>query len=79
MIAWKNMNTLASYQELQNAERVNLAAAMSGENGAERVKNYSVPMAADMDFNFARCPVWSMRKERRSVRSRQWALVRAQL
>ena len=29
MINWKNMDTLASYQELQNVERVNLAAAMA--------------------------------------------------
>ena len=52
MITWKNMDTLASYQELQNVERVDLAAAMAGENGAERVKNYTVPMGAGLDFNF---------------------------
>ena len=44
MLNWKNLDTLASYEELKNVERVNLAEAMSGENGAERVKNYSVPM-----------------------------------
>ena len=57
MITWKNMDTLASYQELQAAERVNLAAAMSGENGAERVRNYSVPMGAGLDFNYGARPV----------------------
>ena len=57
MIAWKNMNTLASYQELLKAERVDLAKAMSGESGAERVKSYSVPMGEDMDFNYAARPV----------------------
>ena len=57
MITWKNMDTLNSYQELLNAERVNLAAAMSGENGAERVKNYSVPMGEGLDFNFGARPV----------------------
>ena len=31
MIIWNNMDTLAAYQELQNAEHVNLVAAMSGE------------------------------------------------
>ena len=51
MINWKNMDTLASYQELMNVERVNLVEAMSGENGAERVKKYSVPMGAGLDFN----------------------------
>ncbi|MBP3410392.1 MAG: glucose-6-phosphate isomerase, partial [Clostridia bacterium] len=57
MINWKNMDTLASYQELLNVERVNLVAAMSGENGAQRVKNYSVPMGAGMDFNYGARPV----------------------
>ena len=57
MINWKNMDTLASYQELQNVERVNLAEAMSGENGAERVKNYTAPMGAEMNFNYGARPV----------------------
>ena len=57
MIAWKNMDTLVSYQELENAARVNLATAMAGENGAERVKRYSVPMGEGLDFNFGARPV----------------------
>ena len=57
MITWKNMDTLASYQELLAAEKVNLAAAMTGENGAERVKNYTVPMGAGLNFNFGSRPV----------------------
>ena len=57
MITWKNMDTLDSYRELQAAERVNLAAAMSGDNGAERVKNYTVPMGAGMAFNYGARPV----------------------
>jgi len=57
MITWKNMDTLASYQELLSAEKVNLQAAMSGENGAERVKGYTVPMGAGMNFNFGARPV----------------------
>ena len=52
MIAWNNLDKLASYQELLNVERVNLAEAMTGENGAERVKKYSVPMAAGLAFNY---------------------------
>ena len=52
MITWNNLDTLASYQELLGLERVNLAAAMTGENGAERVKKYSVPMAEGMAYNF---------------------------
>ena len=57
MIAWKNMDQLASYQELAKAQKVNLAAAMTGENGANRVKGYTVPMGAELDFNFGARPV----------------------
>lgn len=57
MIAWKNMDCLASYRKLQNVKKVNLAAEMSGENGAQRVRNYTVPMGAGMDFNYGARPV----------------------
>ena len=57
MITWKNMDTLAAYAELQAAKKVCLACAMSGENGANRVKNYTVPMGAGMDFNYGARPV----------------------
>ena len=53
MINWKNTDTLASFQELANVKRVNLAEAMSGEQGAERVKNYSVSMTEGLDYNYA--------------------------
>ena len=53
MVTWKNLDTLASYQELENVDRVNLAEVMNGENGAERVRNYSVPMAAGLTYNYA--------------------------
>ena len=52
MIQWNNLDTLASYKELSEVKRVNLVEAMSGENGAERVKKYSVPMAAGMAYNY---------------------------
>ncbi len=52
MIHWNNLDTLASYQELANMKKVDLVEAMTGENGAERVKNYSVPMAAGLVFNY---------------------------
>ena len=57
MITWNNMDTLASYQELQNTKPVNLASAMTGDNGAERVKKYTAPMGAGMDFNYGARPV----------------------
>ena len=57
MITWKNMDTLASYQALKATKPVALAAAMSGENGAERVRSYTTPMGAGMDFNYGARPV----------------------
>ncbi|MGN0778407.1 MAG: glucose-6-phosphate isomerase, partial [Aristaeellaceae bacterium] len=57
MADWKNMDTLTAYQELKKAPKVDLAAAMSGEGGAQRVRNYSVPMGAGLAFNFGARPV----------------------
>ena len=53
MLNWKNLDTLASYEELKKVEPVNVAEVMSGENGAERVKNYSIPMMDGLTYNFA--------------------------
>ena len=53
MLNWKNLDTLASYEELKKVEPVNVAEAMSGENGAERVKKYSTPMAEGLAYNYA--------------------------
>ncbi len=52
MVAWNNLDTLTAYKELVDAERVNLAEVMKGENGAERVKKYSVPMAGGLAYNY---------------------------
>ena len=52
MINWKNMTSLEAYAKLQGLEKVKLAEAMSGENGARRVRNYSVKMAEGLDFNY---------------------------
>ena len=57
MLNWKNFDNLAAYEELQHVERLDLVAAMSGENGAERVRNYSVPMGEGLDFNYGARPV----------------------
>ena len=57
MITWKNLDTLESYKALCATEKIDLVEAMSGEAGAERVKTYTVPMGAGMDFNFASRPV----------------------
>lgn len=53
MITWKNLDTVSAYQELSKMAPVNLAEAMTGEKGADRVKKYSVPMAAGLAFNYA--------------------------
>ena len=57
MINWNNMDTLASYKALEDAKTVNLAQEMGGENGAKRVKSYTVPMGAGMNFNYGARPV----------------------
>ncbi|MBQ7918628.1 MAG: glucose-6-phosphate isomerase [Lachnospiraceae bacterium] len=57
MINWNNLDTTISYQELSKVAPVKLAEVMSGENGAERVRKYSVPMAEGMVFNYASRPV----------------------
>ena len=53
MINWSNLDTLESYKELKDVKKIDLVAAMSGENGAERVKKYSVKMADSLSYNFA--------------------------
>ncbi|MGN1197335.1 MAG: glucose-6-phosphate isomerase [Acetatifactor sp.] len=54
MVAWNNFDTLKSYQELkENTKKVRLATVMSGDNGASRVKNYSIPMGAGLVYNYA--------------------------
>ena len=46
MVSWNNLDTLSSYKELADVKPACLTEVMSGDNGAERVKNYSIPMAA---------------------------------
>jgi len=53
MIRWENLDKLGSYKKLQELAKVDLAVEMSGENGAERVKSFSVPMAGGLVFNYA--------------------------
>lgn len=53
MISWNNLDTVASYQELLQTAPVDLVAAMTGENGAQRVQKYSIPMAAGLSYNYA--------------------------
>ena len=57
MITWKNMDTLAAYEQLKAVAPVKLQTVMSGENGAERVRKYTAPMGAGLDFNYGARPV----------------------
>lgn len=54
MINWNNLDTLKSYEKLSAMKAaVDLAAAMSGEEGAARVKNFSVPVGGGLEYNYA--------------------------
>ena len=54
MVSWKNMNALDSCARLAELkDRVNLPEVMSGEEGARRVAEYAVPMAAGLCYNYA--------------------------
>ncbi len=53
MVVWNNLDTLSSFEELSKTEVVNLAEVMAGEDGAERVRKYSVPMAEGLVYNYA--------------------------
>ena len=53
MVSWNNLDTLNSFKTLENADKVVVKEVMAGENGAKRVKNYSVPMAAGLNYNYA--------------------------
>ena len=57
MITWNNMDTLKTYEELKKLPPVKLAAVMAGDNGAQRVRNYTAPVGGGMDFNYGARPV----------------------
>ncbi len=49
MINWKNLDTLSSYGNLSEVDKVKLSDVMS----ADRVKSYSTPMAEGLTYNYA--------------------------
>ena len=54
MVSWNNMDTLKSMEALKELKgRVNVAEAMSGESGAQRVARYQVPIGAGLVYNYA--------------------------
>ena len=57
MVNWNNLDTVASYAELEKVDRVKLVEVLAGEAGADRVRKYSAPMMDGMAFNYASRPV----------------------
>ena len=54
MAEWKNLDTLDAYRSIQaSSHRVDLREVLGGAGGADRVKKYSVPMAAGLAYNYA--------------------------
>lgn len=54
MVKWTNYDELASAKELASLKnQVDVKSAMSGDNGAKRVKEYSVPMSSGLVYNYA--------------------------
>ena len=54
MLHWNNLDTLTAFEKLKAKKGgVNLQEAMAGENGAQRVSKYTVPMACGLAYNFA--------------------------
>ena len=57
MVNWNNLDTVASYAELEKVDRVKLVDVLAGEAGADRVRKYSASMMEGMAFNYASRPV----------------------
>jgi len=53
MTNWNNLDTLGSFKALADAKKVDLKTVLAGEDGAKRVKEYSIPMAAGLTYNYA--------------------------
>ena len=53
MADWKNLDTLEAFAALKEAKKPELKALMSGEAGAKRVAEYSIPMAEGLTYNYA--------------------------
>ncbi len=53
MISWNNLDKLEAFKELKSFKEVDLREVLAGDEGAARVKKYSVPMAEGLSFNYA--------------------------
>ena len=53
MANWKNLDQLDAYRGLMaDSTRVDLRMALAGEQGAQRVKRYTLPMACGLSYNY---------------------------
>ena len=53
MVEWKNLDQLDSYKALEaDATRVDLRSALAGEQGGQRVRDYSLPMACGLSYHY---------------------------
>ena len=53
MSEWKNLDQLDAFAALKAADQVTLKEVMAGEEGAERVRKYQVPMAEGLTYYYA--------------------------
>ena len=54
MISWKNLDQVKAFDELKAlGGKVKLQQVMAGEQGAQRVAEYSVPMAGGLTYHYA--------------------------
>ncbi len=54
MIQWENLDKLESYKKLQSLKNlVSIKDELVGTDGAKRVAEYNVPMAAGLTYNYA--------------------------
>ena len=50
---WKNLDECSLFRDLQEAQIPDLTQCLKGEGGADRIEQYSIPMAAGMHYNYA--------------------------
>ncbi|MCR5046738.1 MAG: glucose-6-phosphate isomerase [Treponema sp.] len=53
MISWENLDTLSSFKKLLSLKNAVSLKSVLGSDGAKRVKEYSVPMAEGLTYNYA--------------------------
>ncbi|MGI6118258.1 MAG: glucose-6-phosphate isomerase [Bilifractor sp.] len=53
MVNWKNLDELSSFGELKSVRPVDVRSAMTGGNGAKRVREYQIPIACGLTYDYA--------------------------